>query len=159
MAVADTTIAQAEILREEYSVFGPALMHNLLVNTGIKDRGLCYQWAEDIYPHLESLNLQTVDIHRAVALRGHLREHSAIVVTSTGQSFYEGLVMDPWKYSGQLAWVHVADSKYPWRPFDEIPPEMIEAWEEYEENQEKRKNSALLRERSNAAKPFERTGF
>lgn len=129
--VADTSIRVSEELRESYKVFGPPLMHNFLVNTGIKNRGLCFQWAEDIYPHLVALNLQSLDTHLAVALRGHLREHSAIVITPKGHSFYDGIVLDPWRYSGRLAWVHVQNSRYPWRPFDEQPPEMIEAWQKF----------------------------
>lgn len=135
--LSDAAIKKAEVLREEYDVFGPPLMHNFMVNTGFRERGLCYQWAEDMYPVLQDLNLKTVRFHRAVALRGHLREHSAIVVTGLQQSFYDGLVLDPWKYSGRLAWIKVTDSKYPWRPFDEIPPGMAEAWEKHEA----RKNS------------------
>ncbi|MCD8534539.1 MAG: hypothetical protein LR011_07045 [Verrucomicrobia bacterium] len=137
-AVADTSIRKAEILREQYQILGPALMHNFMVNTGFRDRGLCYQWAEDIYPELVELNLRTLQVHRAIALRGHLREHSALVLTANRQSFYDGLVLDAWKYSGALAWIHVKDSKYPWRPFDEIPPEMIEAWEKYEQRKKKK---------------------
>lgn len=143
--LSDAAIRKAEILREQYDIFGPALMHNFMVNTGFRDRGLCYQWAEDMYPELDALGLRTIELHRAVALRGHLREHSALVVTAINQSFYEGLVMDPWKYSGRLAWVRVADSRYPWRPFDEIPPEMAEALrleEEKERRRQQKKNGS-----------------
>lgn len=141
LSLSNSAIIKAEELRHEYDIFGPPLFHNLLVNTGLKERGLCYQWAEDIYPELVKLDLKSIDVHRAIALRGHLREHSALVVTPEGGSFYQGLVLDPWKHSGYLAWVLVEESKYPWRPSDKVTQEMIDAWNRHEEMENDRSNS------------------
>lgn len=35
-------------LARRYRAVGPAVFHNFLVNSGIRQRGLCYQWTEDL---------------------------------------------------------------------------------------------------------------
>jgi hypothetical protein len=101
-------------LAEKYHAVKPAIFQNILVNTGFKERGLCFQWADDLTAKFESLNLQTLQLHRGVARLGKPREHSSVVVTAVGQSFDEGIVLDAWRHSGRLAWSGVKQDKYPW---------------------------------------------
>jgi hypothetical protein len=45
--VAETAVTYSGDLAEEYDLVRPAVLHNMFVRIGLKDRGLCYHWAED----------------------------------------------------------------------------------------------------------------
>lgn len=114
--VAETATRESAVLAEEYQLVRPAVAHNLLVVMGIKNRGLCYQWTEDLMQRLQALELKSFQLHWAVAYRGsELREHNCVVVTVTGQRFFEGIVLDPWRDSGNLYWARVSKDSYPWK--------------------------------------------
>ncbi len=118
--VAETAIRESAILAEEYQLVRPAVAHNLLVVMGIRDRGLCYQWAEDLMQRLEALTLKSFQLHWAVAYRGsNLREHNCVVISLTGQPFSKGILFDPWRHSGNLYWTPVVKDRYPW---EKLPP-------------------------------------
>lgn len=107
--------ATAELARDFKPLRFP-WMNNGLVNTGLRKRGLCYQWRDDLFPHLHRLNLQSLDLHLTSARRATLLEHNGIVVTAKGQRFEDGIVLDPWRHCGVLAWARVATDRYPWQP-------------------------------------------
>lgn len=114
--VAETAVRESALLAEEYQLVRPAVAHNLLIVIGIKDRGLCYQWTEDLMKRLEALELKTFQLHWAVAYRGsNLREHNCVVITAAGQPFSKGIVLDPWRDSGNLYWARVTQDRYPWK--------------------------------------------
>ena len=118
--VAETAIRESAILAEEYQLVRPAVAHNLLIAIGAKERGLCYQWAEDLMKRLEALELKSFQLHWAVAYRGsNLREHNCVVITAVGQPFARGILFDPWRHSGNLYWTPVAKDNYPW---EVLPP-------------------------------------
>ena len=65
---------------------------------------------------LASLELKSFTLHEGVAYKGsNLREHNTVVVTAKGQEFSIGIVLDPWRNSGNLFWVPVRDDRYPWK--------------------------------------------
>jgi len=114
--LAQTAISYSYHLAEEYRVVRPAIFHNLLVRIGLKDRGLCYQWTEDLTNRLCLMQLKSFQLHWGVAYRGsELREHNTVVVTARGQKFEEGIVLDPWRNSGDLFWARVKYDHYPWK--------------------------------------------
>jgi hypothetical protein len=118
--LAETAMRESAVLAEEYQLVRPAVSHNLLVVFGIKDRGLCYHWTEDLMRRLEALDLQSFQLHWGVAYRGsELREHNCVVITANGQSFFKGVVLDPWRNSGNLFWTRVTKDSYPWKV---LPP-------------------------------------
>ena len=39
-------LSYPQTLAERYGLVYPPTLHNLLINTGLKERGLCYQWSE-----------------------------------------------------------------------------------------------------------------
>jgi hypothetical protein len=119
--VAETAITTAGDLAAEYKLVRPAVFHNILVRIGLRDRGLCYHWTEDLMKRLQSLELETYQLHWGVAFRGsELREHNSVVITARGQPFENGMVLDPWRNSGDLYWVPVTADTYPWQ---ELPPD------------------------------------
>ena len=119
--VAETAVTYADDLVAEYNLVRPPALHNVLVRIGVRDRGLCYHWTEDLMKRLQSLELKTYQLYWGVAYRGsELREHNSVVITAKGQTFEKGVVLDPWRNSGDLFWVPVEKDSYPWK---QRPPE------------------------------------
>ena len=119
--VAETAITYSSYLAEVYELVRPAVLHNVLVRMSIKERGLCYHWTEDLMKQLKSLDLKTYQLHWAVAYRGsELREHNTVVVTTGSEAFASGMVLDPWRNSGDLYWALVKADTYPW---EQLPPD------------------------------------
>ena len=117
---AETAIMYSYRLADEYQLVRPAVLHNVLIRVGLKDRGLCYHWTEDLLKQLQLLELKTYQLHWGVAHRGsELREHNSVVITASGQAFERGVVLDPWRNSGDLYWSLVRTDRYPWQ---ELPP-------------------------------------
>ena len=111
-------VFSAEELTYEYKLVPSPLFHNILVNMRFKERGLCYQWAEDILERINEDDYETFSFHRAIARRGSLLwEHNAIVVTGNNQVFEDGLIIDAWRNSGKVFWEIVRDDKYEWEPW------------------------------------------
>jgi len=118
--IAETAVTYSKDLAEEYDLVRPAVLHNVFVRMGLKDRGLCYHWTEDLIKRLQSLDLKTYQLHWGVAYRGsELREHNSVVITANGEAFENGMVLDPWRNSGDLYWALIKADKYPW---EELPP-------------------------------------
>lgn len=118
---ADTACSYALELAKEYRVVRPAIFHNVLVNLGLRQRGLCFQWADDLSAKLLSLHLRTLLVRRGAARLDTRREHSSVVLTALGQPFEDGIVLDAWRHSGRLYWGGVKTDKYPWIEVEVIP--------------------------------------
>ena len=114
--VAQTAVIYSRRLAENYDLVRPAVLHNLLVRVGLKKRGLCYHWTEDLLDRLAALDLKTYRLYWGVAYRGsELREHNSVVITARRQAFDSGIVLDPWRNSGDLYWCPVGSDSYPWK--------------------------------------------
>ncbi len=114
--IAETGIKYSLELADEYKLVRPPWFHNFLVQTGIKKRGLCYQWADDLKKKLTTLGLRNFDIHLGTSYKGnYFREHNCVVITAAGQDFEKGIVLDAWRNSGDLYWAPVKTDKYPWK--------------------------------------------
>jgi hypothetical protein len=122
---AETAWARSRELARQYRVVRPALLHNTLVNLGWRQRGLCFQWADDLSASLASLNLRTLTLHRGVARLGTRREHSSVVLTAPEQTFDQGIVLDAWRHSGRLHWAGVRTDKYPWKEVEVVEEELL----------------------------------
>jgi len=110
-------------LAQEYEITDPPLVHNYKVNNGFRQRGLCVHWAEDIEKRLKQENFRTLTLHRAIAPPENLFrvDHSTTIISRRGDTFYDGIVLDPWRYGGVLYWSPtLADSRYKWRPQIEV---------------------------------------
>ena len=104
-------------LAVSYQITGSPLWHNTQVNLGIKERGLCWHWAEDLEARLLAERLETLEIHRAIANAFNpLRiEHSTAVISRKGDGLERGIVLDPWRLGGTLTFVPVLeDPDYKW---------------------------------------------
>ncbi len=117
LRAAEIGINYPKQLRQQYGVTDSAIVHNIKVNAGTRPRGLCWHWAEDMQNRLEQENFQTLITHRAIA-NAHTRlliDHSTVIVSAVGDNFEQGMVLDPWRFSGVLYWAPtLQDEKYTW---------------------------------------------
>lgn len=111
------------ILKQQYQIVDPPLVHNTKVNMGIKPRGLCKDWADDLEARLKQENFQTLSLHRAIANADSaiLIEHSTVIISRKGDDMTKGIVLDPWRYGGTLFWARFPDEpKYRWIAREEV---------------------------------------
>lgn len=112
---ARTAITSARRLAVEYRAVRPAWVQNILVNWGLKPRGLCYQWAEDLERELAPLPHRQLALRPVVARQGTSREHNALVVFLVNRPPESGLILDAWRHGGRLHWGPLRADKYPWQ--------------------------------------------
>jgi len=118
-ALARDSFTYAYHLSERYDLVWPPLWHNALVNVGLKERGLCYQWADDMLAHMKKGGYRSFDFYLGVSGLGTLWEHNTLVVSAKGEPFEQGVVLDPWRDSGELFFAKVSeDEKYRWQQRD-----------------------------------------
>ena len=102
-------------LSQKYKAFRPAWFHNTLINMNIKKRGLCCHWTQDLLELLIEMDLKKFDLLWGVSGFGTFREHSSVVAVRKGQPFDSGIVLDPWRYAGDLYWSRVREDRYEWK--------------------------------------------
>src|SRR5687767_14516566 len=103
-------------LKREWRVVWPPGYHNLLVNTGARKGGLCFQWAERLLLRLAAEKWDTLEFHWAESFETTASEHNVIVVTAKGQHFSHGILLDNWRYGGRLVWGPIIDDPhYQWK--------------------------------------------
>ena len=128
-AVAQLALTYPLELASSYRLTKPPITHNMLVNIGLKPRGLCVHWTEDLLRKLAELELRTLDLYWGVAYptSPFRLEHSTPVVTARGQAFEHGILLDAWRNSGELFFAPVSDdTRYAWQqlhnPITDYPP-------------------------------------
>lgn len=121
--VAEVAVREPLVWAKEWDVVDPPLIHNMKVNHGLKPRGLCKDWADDLQRAMWRLDLQTIDLHRAIANSRNISlEHSVLIVSAKGASFEQGIVLDPWRQGmGRLWWSKtLEDPRYHWDSREEV---------------------------------------
>ena len=106
-------------LAQEYQITDPPLIHNIKVNQGLRPRGLCWHWAEDMETRLKQEDFKTLQLHRAIANSDSriLIDHSTAIVSRRGDTMEQGMVIDPWRQAGVLFWSPLLkDTRYTWVP-------------------------------------------
>jgi hypothetical protein len=103
-------------LSKQYHAISSPWIQNTLVNLGLKKRGLCYEWAEDLLRYLVQKNYQTLEFHAISANVGYLNEHNALAVSAKGEGIAKSIVLDAWRHAGHLYFKKIdEDKKYEWR--------------------------------------------
>lgn len=120
-SVAHDAVVYPLILANQWKLMAPPKYHNSLVNTGKRPRGLCYQWTEDMIALMKKKKLRSFDLHHGVVFRHGKDEHNTLIISAKGDTLKNGIVLDPWRFSGRLYWSKVAEDKahqdHPWREF------------------------------------------
>jgi len=105
-----TTVTQ---LRREYRMFGTPIFNNFLIYQGLKKRGYCYQWSEDLLIALDALRLTSLELRWGESNPDNWRENNCLVVTAKGQPFRSGIMLDCWRHFGHLYFHPVASDTDP----------------------------------------------
>src|SRR6266699_5284656 len=100
--LADCAHATVSQLRRRYSMFGTPIFNNFLIYHGLKKRGYCYQWSEDLLIALDALRLTSLELRWGEANPGNWRENNCLVITARGQPFRSGIMLDCWRHLGHL---------------------------------------------------------
>ena len=116
--LARESIRHSKRLALQYKVSTPPLVHNFLTNIGVKGRGLCYQWSDDLYSHLQQYHFKSIQLLPVGAHVGsYWREHNAIVALPVhSNDLNQGILLDAWRASGKLYFVPITqDPDYHWQ--------------------------------------------
>jgi hypothetical protein len=100
--LADCAFVTVSKLRREYRMFGTPIFNNFLIYHGLRKRGYCYQWSEDLLLALDKLHLKSLDLHWGEYDPNTWRENNCIVVTANGQPFKQGTMLECWRHLGHL---------------------------------------------------------
>jgi len=108
-----TAHTKARSLKRDYRVVLNPEFTVFLVNIGMRKRGWCGHWAQDIGARLKELNLKTLVLHWGVAYDHTSSENNCLVVTARNQPFQDGIILDGWRRAGRLFWCPVVkDDEY-----------------------------------------------
>lgn len=115
-------VQSAEIARiNKHLLFG--WLNNILVNSKIKKRGLCWHYQHDLYRELRHRPLHYFHLGLTTRDKGKGSSHSCVWVNAKGKGFADSLVLDAWARCGHLKVIPPEDRKKNW--IDEP------AWEKY----------------------------
>ena len=114
-------------LKQDWNVTDPAIVHNAKVINGFREFGLCNDWAQAMTTRLRQEQFRTLDLHWATSPPTALRIiHHSAAISAKGGTLDEGIILDPWRNSGALAWAPTTkDTRYNWRPRSEVRAELI----------------------------------
>ncbi|MFW2586829.1 hypothetical protein [Sagittula sp. SSi028] len=121
--VAEIAVLKPLEWAKEWRVEDPPLIHNMKVNHGLRERGLCKDWADDLQVSMWREDLQTIDLHRAIANSRNIKlEHSVLIISAKGAPMEAGIVLDPWRQGlGRLWWGAVLeDPRYKWEAREDV---------------------------------------
>src|SRR5436309_2017447 len=112
-ALSATAHTKARSLKTEYRVVLNPEFTVFLYNIGMRKRGWCGHWAQDIGAELKELKLKTLVLHWGEAYPNTTSENNALVVTAQNQRFEDGIILDGWRRAGRLFWCQVKkDDEY-----------------------------------------------
>jgi hypothetical protein len=88
MRAARISYERTRELAIQYEIVDPPLIHNTKVNMGLKPRGLCWHWAEDMESRLKEENFETLVLYRAIANADnpYRIDHSTAIIAAKAQA-------------------------------------------------------------------------
>ena len=108
---------KTEDLRKEFDRTSSPIWHNFLVNTGLRQKGLCYHWSDALYRYLSAKDYPSFEFHLMGANIGkYWSEHNVLMVVGKDKKMLEGIIIDPWRDSEKLYFSKVKDdTDYVWK--------------------------------------------
>ncbi len=100
--LADCAYATVSQLRRQYRMFATPIFNNFLIYHGLRKRGYCYQWSEDLLVALDALKLTSLELRWGESNPDNWRENNCIVVTAKGRPFRSGIMLESWRHLGHL---------------------------------------------------------
>jgi len=127
--IASRAINYSKYLAKKYRVVSPPLWHNTLVNLGIRKRGLCYEWAEDLLLYLLEKKYKTIQLYTVGSSVGSYFEHNALAISAKGATLKRAILLDAWRGSGNLYFIKInKDQKYKWVNREELYQEVLKRY-------------------------------
>jgi len=125
--LAKSSVNYSYFLAQKYRAIDSPWLQNTLVNLGLKERGLCHEWAEDLLRFLAKKHYRSFTFHTVGANIGYLNEHNAISVSLKNRGITNSILLDAWRNSGDLYFIKIEkDKKYKWserfRLYGILPP-------------------------------------
>ncbi len=117
--VAREAVLYPQYLANEYRLIGPPNSQNVLVNTGKREKGLCFHWAKDMTDQIvKGRTYKTLTLQRAVANQGKYFEHNVLTVAAKGKGIKDAIILDAWRNSATLLWMKTSeDPDYDWTKY------------------------------------------
>ena len=117
--VAREAVLFPQHLANQYKLISPPNSHNVLVNTGRREKGHCYHFASDMSDHIvKGRTYETLTLQRAVANQGRNYEHNVLTVAAKGKGIEDAYILDAWRNSASLYWVKTGDDPlYYWSKY------------------------------------------
>ena len=113
--LAKRSVNYSYLLAQKYKAIDAPWLQNTLVNMGLKKRGLCHEWAEDLLRFLVHKKYRSFSFHTVGANVGYLNEHNALSVSFKGEGINNSILLDAWRNSGDLYFIKIEeDKKYKW---------------------------------------------
>jgi len=109
-------------LKKEYKIGTFPVVHNLFLQMGLKKRGACKHWAEDLLVAISGVDHPHFTAYWAEAHPGNILEHNVAVLAPKGQPITEGLIIDPWRTAGKPFWIPLKDDNHPWQQWKGYEP-------------------------------------
>jgi hypothetical protein len=101
-------------IKDEFNPVPYPWINNTLVNLGIKEKGLCWEWRDELYKRLNG-NIEPFAILKIGANVGKLNEHNAIAIISKSNDIQNSILIDLWRCSGVPYIVTIKDdNSYIW---------------------------------------------
>ena len=114
-SIAYESISYSKKLANDYNIIPPALFHNSLINMGLKEKGYCYHYANDLLKYLKTKKYKSFYLTKVVSQRGQYFEHTSIIITRDNIKFEDSIILDAWRNSGILFFSKVKnDERYDW---------------------------------------------
>ena len=123
LRAAQLSYSHTRALAIAYEITDHPVIHNMKVNAGLKPRGLCWHWAEDMENRLNAEGFETLVMYRAIANADDPDRltHSTAIIAAKDEGMFDGIVLDPWRKGGVLFWDQVLeDTRYVWVPRKQV---------------------------------------
>ncbi len=116
LRLSNDVFVEVNRLTQKFQPFFEPHINNFFINIGIKDKGLCYQWSDELYRYFSHKKYKYFTFHILVANKGdYFFEHNVLVITSKKGRIMDGIIIDPWRDSKNLYISTVKnDNAYKW---------------------------------------------
>lgn len=115
-------LSYTKVLANRYHIVLSPHFQNFLINIGLKKKGYCYNYADDLTKALVKRGYKSFDIYRIIYKKGTFFEHNAVLIRARGEKS-SGVVLDGWRDAGRLYFSKIEDDKeYKWKIFYKAYP-------------------------------------
>ena len=115
-ALSQEIFLETRKLTQKFKPVSEPHVNNFLINVGLKEHGLCYEWSDALYLHFKQLEYPDFEFHLLVADQGeYFFEHNVMAVTTKGGNVMDGVIIDPWRKPGEVYFAKIKeDTAYRW---------------------------------------------